>query len=83
MLVILLIRGLTLPGAANGIHFYLYPNIRDLANLEVFYTAITWTVMERQQLVVGNWEGGKIEGGPQNITYQSAKTIAIAVQKIC
>lgn len=54
MLLILLIQGLTLPGAADGIYFYLYPNIRDLANLEVFYSATMWAVMKRQQLVVGN-----------------------------
>lgn len=36
ILLILLIRGLTLPGAVDGIYFYLYPNLRNLANLEVF-----------------------------------------------
>ncbi|XP_075875950.1 sodium- and chloride-dependent GABA transporter 3-like [Nelusetta ayraudi] len=39
MLLVLLIQGLTLPGAADGIYFYLYPNIRDLANLEVWIEA--------------------------------------------
>lgn len=35
MLFILLIRGLTLPGAWDGIYYYLYPDIKRLANLEV------------------------------------------------
>ncbi|XP_027146748.1 sodium- and chloride-dependent GABA transporter 3-like [Larimichthys crocea] len=39
MLVILLIRGLTLPGAWEGIHFYLYPDLNRLANLEVWIDA--------------------------------------------
>lgn len=39
MLLILLVRGLTLPGASAGIYFYLYPNIGDIANLEVSYPA--------------------------------------------
>ncbi|XP_044075305.1 sodium- and chloride-dependent betaine transporter-like isoform X2 [Siniperca chuatsi] len=39
MLLILLIRGLTLPGAWEGIHFYLYPNLNRLANLEVWIEA--------------------------------------------
>lgn len=36
ILVILLIRGLTLPGAWEGIYFYLYPDVNQLANLEVY-----------------------------------------------
>ncbi|KAG2468368.1 S6A13 protein, partial [Polypterus senegalus] len=32
MIVILLVRGLTLPGAANGIIFYLYPDVSRLAD---------------------------------------------------
>lgn len=47
MLLILLIRGLTLPGAADGIYFYLYPNLRDLANLEVFYSATVGIVIKK------------------------------------
>ncbi|XP_067331319.1 sodium- and chloride-dependent GABA transporter 3-like [Channa argus] len=39
MLLILLIRGLSLPGAWNGIYFYLYPDIKHLANLEVWIEA--------------------------------------------
>ena len=35
MLLILLIRGLTLPGAWEGIYYYLYPDMNRLANLEV------------------------------------------------
>lgn len=34
-LLILLIRGVTLPGAGEGISFYLYPDLSCLANHEV------------------------------------------------
>nr|XP_054599217.1 sodium- and chloride-dependent GABA transporter 3-like [Nothobranchius furzeri] len=39
MLLILLIRGLTLPGAWDGIYYYLYPDITHLANLKVWIEA--------------------------------------------
>ncbi|XP_047188243.1 sodium- and chloride-dependent GABA transporter 3-like isoform X3 [Scophthalmus maximus] len=39
MLLVLLIRGLTLPGAWEGIYFYLYPDFKHLANLEVWLEA--------------------------------------------
>ncbi|XP_051266822.1 sodium- and chloride-dependent GABA transporter 3-like isoform X2 [Dicentrarchus labrax] len=39
ILLILLIRGLTLPGAWEGIYYYLYPDLNDLANLEVWIEA--------------------------------------------
>lgn len=35
MLAVLLIRGVTLPGAAQGIQFYLYPNITRLWDPQV------------------------------------------------
>lgn len=35
MLLVLLVRGLTLPGAGEGIKFYLYPNITRLADPQV------------------------------------------------
>lgn len=35
MLIVLLIRGLTLPGAAIGIQFYLYPDLGRLADPQV------------------------------------------------
>lgn len=36
MLLVLLIRGVTLPGAAEGIKFYLYPDISRLADPQVW-----------------------------------------------
>ena len=38
MLVVLLIRGLTLPGAWQGVYYYLYPDLSRVADLEV-----TWS----------------------------------------
>lgn len=35
MLIVLLIRGLTLPGAADGIRFYLSPDPKHLADPQV------------------------------------------------
>lgn len=35
MLLVLLIRGVTLPGAAEGIKFYLYPDMSRLADPQV------------------------------------------------
>uniref|UniRef100_A0A8C4FEH5 Transporter n=1 Tax=Dicentrarchus labrax TaxID=13489 RepID=A0A8C4FEH5_DICLA len=37
ILLILLIRGLTLPGAWDGIYYYLYPDLNRLTNLEVVW----------------------------------------------
>lgn len=36
MLVVLLVRGLTLPGAREGIIYYLYPDVSRLADPEVW-----------------------------------------------
>uniref|UniRef100_UPI00358F631E sodium- and chloride-dependent GABA transporter 3-like isoform X5 n=1 Tax=Myxine glutinosa TaxID=7769 RepID=UPI00358F631E len=39
MLVVLMIRGVTLPGAADGIWFYLYPNVDRLKDPQVWIDA--------------------------------------------
>ncbi|XP_058273471.1 sodium- and chloride-dependent GABA transporter 2-like isoform X2 [Hemibagrus wyckioides] len=41
MLLVLLIRGLTLPGASRGIQFYLYPDLGRLADPQVWMDAGT------------------------------------------
>ncbi|KAL1022368.1 hypothetical protein UPYG_G00025760 [Umbra pygmaea] len=41
MLAILLVRGITLPGAAQGIVYYLYPNVYRLADPQVWMDAGT------------------------------------------
>lgn len=41
MLLVLLVRGLTLPGAGEGIKFYLYPNISRLEDPQVWIDAGT------------------------------------------
>uniref|UniRef100_A0A674NIZ6 Transporter n=1 Tax=Takifugu rubripes TaxID=31033 RepID=A0A674NIZ6_TAKRU len=53
MLLILLIRGLTLPGAFNGIYFYLYPSIEDLTNLKIWIEAGS-QIFFSYSLVTGN-----------------------------
>nr|XP_006628644.1 PREDICTED: sodium- and chloride-dependent GABA transporter 2-like isoform X2 [Lepisosteus oculatus] len=41
MLVVLLVRGLTLPGAAHGLVFYLYPDVTRLTDPQVWMDAAT------------------------------------------
>ena len=42
MLIILLVRGVTLPGASEGIKFYLYPDLNRLQDPEVGATISTY-----------------------------------------
>ncbi|XP_018533727.1 sodium- and chloride-dependent GABA transporter 3-like isoform X1 [Lates calcarifer] len=60
MLLILLIRGLTLPGAWEGIYFYLYPDLNRLANLEVWIEAgsqicFSYSVAAGMLIVLGSY----------------------------
>lgn len=41
VLITLLVRGLTLPGAMTGIKFYITPQWKELLNLKVWYAAVT------------------------------------------
>lgn len=39
MLLILLVRGLSLPGALDGVQFYLMPDIKQIADAQVLHAA--------------------------------------------
>jgi len=41
LLVVLLIRGLTLPGAIDGLNFYLTPDMAALGNMDVWFNAFS------------------------------------------
>ncbi|XP_074508405.1 sodium- and chloride-dependent betaine transporter-like [Sebastes fasciatus] len=60
MLLVLLIRGLTLPGAWEGIYYYLYPDLNRLANLEVWIEAgsqlfFSYSLTEGSLLVLASY----------------------------
>lgn len=63
MLVVLLIRGVTLPGAAQGIQFYLYPNLTRLWDPQVRHADGAVPVLSWASLLLDNprhprWRGG-------------------------
>lgn len=41
LLAVLVVRGLTLPGAVDGLNYYLAPNLADLGNVEVWFAAFS------------------------------------------
>jgi len=41
LLVVLLIRGVTLPGAVDGLNYYLTPDLTALGNVEVWFAALS------------------------------------------
>uniref|UniRef100_A0A671SU33 Transporter n=1 Tax=Sinocyclocheilus anshuiensis TaxID=1608454 RepID=A0A671SU33_9TELE len=49
MLLILLIRGVTLPGASRGIQFYLYPDLGRLADPQTLLSKLTNTLKSLSQ----------------------------------
>lgn len=49
MLLILLVRGLSLPGALEGVQFYLMPDIKKIANAQVVH-ASRWRVSHSRLL---------------------------------
>lgn len=53
LMFILLIRGVTLPGAAEGIKFYLIPDLNKLANVKVWMEAVS-QVFWSYALVLGS-----------------------------
>ncbi|XP_068195990.1 sodium- and chloride-dependent GABA transporter 3-like [Antennarius striatus] len=60
MLLILLVRGLTLPGASEGIYYYLYPDINRLADFQVWIEAgsqifFSYSVSEGLLHVLGSY----------------------------
>lgn len=52
MLLVLLVRGLTLPGAVEGIKFYLYPDPTRLADPQVAADSDVWFGLT---WFVGDW----------------------------
>lgn len=63
MLLILLIRGVTLPGAGHGIYYYLYPDLSGLAEMKVRVLLERKTSMVKL-LQLSNEEGSSSDAGP-------------------
>lgn len=55
MLVVLLVRGLTLPGAISGITFYLYPDPTRLADPQVAHINLDIAEETYSKMMLGFW----------------------------